>query len=572
MTTVLDRDDVGGEAAGSIVPFLACRGVEVAYDRVQVLFGVDMAVYEGEIVALLGTNGAGKSTLLRAISGLIEPSGGSISFAGEDVTRLGPVGKVKLGITQVPGGKSIFPTLTVAEHFRMARWCMRDEAQDVADGRLEAVLDSFPRLRQRWGQMAGDLSGGEAQQLGLGMAFVTAPKLLMIDELSLGLAPAVVEELLGMVQRIHDEGATVILVEQSVNLALELAERAYFMEKGEVRFSGRTADLLQRDDILRAVFLEGTASLHGGSADLPAPGTEPGDRSTAPAAGPAAARHEASRSAGNDPAEARDGVLEVVELTKRFGAVTAVADVSFALQEGEILGLIGPNGAGKTTIFDLLSGLLPPDAGSITLRGIDITTWSTPRRSMVGLGRSFQDARLFPSLTVSENIALGLDRHLETKDHLSSLLALPAMQQSEADVEFTVEQLIELLSLEAFRDKFVSELSTGSRRIVDLAIALAHHPTVLILDEPSSGIAQREAEALGPLMLRIREDTGCSMLVIEHDMQLITATSDRMLALDSGRVIASGTPHEVTSDPLVVASYLGSRRELATTQKGGDSA
>jgi ABC-type branched-subunit amino acid transport system ATPase component len=548
--------------AGEAEPLLVCRGVDVAYDKVQVLFGVDLEVAEGEIVALLGTNGAGKSTLLKAISGLVDPIGGTILFDGRDITHADAVATTRLGIIQVPGGKAVFPTLTVAEHFRAATWLYAKEDPAEVRGRVERVLELFPRLRERWDQMAGNLSGGEQQQLGLGMAFVAKPRLLIIDELSLGLAPTIVEQLLGIVRQIHDQGCTIILVEQSVNVALTLAHRAYFMEKGEVRFSGPTAELLERGDILRSVFLEGAASVTG------ARGGPAASSVSAPAgsvAAPARVPATASRPAPNG--QRRPAILEVEGLTKRFGGITAVDDVSFELAEGEILGLIGPNGAGKTTIFDLISGLLPADAGHIRLRGVDITSWGPDRRAAFGLGRSFQDARIFPSLTVAENIALGLERHIETRDHLAALLDLPAIQESELDVAYTVEDLIELMNLQAYRDKFVAELSTGSRRIVDLAMAIAHDPAVLILDEPSSGIAQRETEALGPLLKRIQAETGCAMLVIEHDMPLITSVSDEIIALDLGRVVVRGTPDQVVTDPRVVASYLGG--DLAVIQRSG---
>jgi branched-chain amino acid transport system ATP-binding protein len=241
--------------------------------------------------------------------------------------------------------------------------------------------------------------------------------------------------------------------------------------------------------------------------------------------------------------------------------------VTFDLGDGQILGLIGPNGAGKTTIFDLISGIITPDRGQITLRGVDISDWRPDRRAAIGLGRSFQDARIFPSLTVAENVAIGLERHIDTRDHLAALLNLPAIQESERDVAYTVDDLIQMMNLQAFRDKFVSELSTGSRRIVDLAMAIAHDPTVLILDEPSSGIAQRETEALGPLLLRIKEETGCSMLVIEHDMPLITGISDQILALELGAVVTVGTPDEVIRDPRVVESYLGG--DINVIQRSG---
>jgi ABC-type branched-subunit amino acid transport system ATPase component len=239
---------------------LTCSEVEVAYDKVKVLFGVDLEVHQGEIVALLGTNGSGKSTLLKAISGLVDPFCGEIIFDGVNITHSSPVEIARLGIVHVPGGKAVFPTLTVAEHFKAAAWLYAKEPVEVIAARIEYVLDLFPRLRERLHGIAGNLSGGEQQQLGLGMAFVAKPKLLVIDELSLGLAPSVVERLLRVVREIHAGGCSVLIVEQSVNVALTIADRAYFLEKGEVRFSGPTADLLDREDVLRSVFLEGAAS------------------------------------------------------------------------------------------------------------------------------------------------------------------------------------------------------------------------------------------------------------------------------------------------------------------------
>jgi branched-chain amino acid transport system ATP-binding protein len=540
------RDALAGAGSGA---FLVCRGVDVAYDKVQVLFGVDLEVQEGEIIALLGTNGAGKSTLLKAVSGLVRPSAGEIFFDGKDITNADAVVTSKLGIIQVPGGKAVFPTLTVAEHFKASTWLYQREDPTEVRARTERVLELFPRLRERWDQMAGNLSGGEQQQLALSMAFVAKPRLLIIDELSLGLAPTIVEQLLDIVRAIHDQGCTVILVEQSVNVALTIASRAYFMEKGEIRFSGPTEELLERGDILRAVFLQGAASAQGENGK---------------AAAVAKRHHEVGV---DDQGRALPPILEVDGLTKRFGGITAVSDVSFALQEHQILGLIGPNGAGKTTIFDMLSGLLPIDGGRIRLKGIDVTGWGPDRRAAFGLGRSFQDARIFPSLTVAENIAIGLERHLSERDHLAALLNLPAVQEQEDDVAFTVDDLIELMNLGAFRDKFVSELSTGSRRIVDLSMAIAHDPSVLILDEPSSGIAQRETEALGPLLRRIQAEAGCAMLIIEHDMPLITSISDEIIALELGGVVCQGTPDEVIRNPQVITSYLGG--DLTVIQRSG---
>jgi ABC-type branched-subunit amino acid transport system ATPase component len=515
-------------------PLLACKGVQVAYGRVRVLFGVDMQIARGEIVALLGTNGAGKSTLLKAVSGLVDPIEGSILFDGQDITHATPRQRASMGIVQMPGGRAIFPTLTVAEHFKAATWLFaRESVQEVHDRTL-AVLDKFPRLVERWHQRAGDLSGGEQQQLGLGMAFAAKPSLLVIDELSLGLAPIVVEQLLEIVRAVHAEGCTVILVEQSVNVALAIADRAYFLEKGEVRFEGPTAELLGRDDVLRSVFLGDAAAT----------------MTTKQA-------HQPSSETSANSVDSEDVVLEVRGLSKRFGGIDAVDDVSFQVHESEILGLIGPNGSGKTTILDLVSGVLPADGGRVALWGAEVSGWSAARRSAAGLGRSFQDARIFPSLTVSDNIAIGIERHIDTRDHLAAFLDLPAIQDSERDVHARVEELIALFKLESYRDHFVAELSTGVRRIVDLAMIVAHKPSVLLLDEPSSGVAQRETEALGPLIKDVQRVTTCSIVIIEHDMPLIRTLCDSVVALELGAVVLHDTPSNVLSDPRVVASYLG---------------
>jgi ABC-type branched-subunit amino acid transport system ATPase component len=410
------------------------------------------------------------------------------------------------------------------------------------------VLEYFPVLRDRLNEPAVNLSGGQQQMLTLGMAFIGRPRLLMIDELSLGLAPTVIAQLLEIVKALRDRGTTIILVEQSVNLALTLAEQAFFMEKGEIRFHGPTTELLDRPDVLRSVFLEGVAS-------VTTPGFTPNGEG-------------ATRRSPDDQGQPR---LEVRDVSKRFGGLTALHDVSFAASRAEILGFIGPNGAGKTTLFDVICGFLPGDSGSISLNtdegSYELQRTSAQARAKLGLGRSFQDGRLFPALTVAETIAVALERHVKIRDPLAAALHLPGVRKSERRVRERVDMLIDLLGLGAFRDKFVHELSTGSRRIVDLACVLAHEPDVLLLDEPSSGIAQREAEALGPLLVRIRDTLGATLLVIEHDLPLLSSVADRMIALDLGEIVAEGSPAEVVRHPAVIASYLGTT-EAAIARSG----
>ncbi|MGH9085013.1 MAG: MFS transporter, partial [Acidimicrobiales bacterium] len=359
--------------AGS-TKLLVARGVDVHYGDVQVLFDVDLEISEGEILALLGTNGAGKSTVLRALCGTAQASGGGIVFDGRDITRMPPHEIAARGIVQMPGGKGVFPGLSVRDNLLLATWLL-DDGEDK-QARVAEVLRIFPSLLERIDTNAGDLSGGQQQQLSLAQAFLAKPKLLLIDELSLGLAPAVVGELIEVVKEINRQGVTIVIVEQSVNVALTIADRAIFMEKGEIRFDGPTADLLARPDILRAVYVKGTGALTSGAA--------------------APARRL-------DTTDARP-ILEVEGLVKRYGGVTAVDHVSFAVAEGEVLGLIGPNGAGKTTIFELISGHQRADEGTVQFDGLDITSLAPDERARRGLIRRFQDARLFPSLTVYETL------------------------------------------------------------------------------------------------------------------------------------------------------------------------
>jgi ABC-type branched-subunit amino acid transport system ATPase component/predicted MFS family arabinose efflux permease len=508
---------------------LICRDLDVAYDNVQVLFGVDFEVTDGEIVALLGTNGAGKSTLLKAISGLLPAAGGTVLFDGRVITNADPVQVAHLGIAQIPGGRAVFPTLTVEENIRVAGWMFRGDEDHLKEA-TERILEHFPVLRERWHTAAGDMSGGEQQMLSLAQAFIAQPKLLLIDELTLGLSPTIVAKLLEIVNAIHAQGTTIVLVEQSVNIALKLAQRAVFMEKGEVRFSGPTRDLLDRPDVLRSVFLEG-------------------------AAGNAAHAHSQAHHATRS--ERSEIVLQAEGVTKTFGGITAVDNVDIKLHDGEILGIIGPNGAGKTTFFDLLTGFQTIDEGRITLHGEDVTHLPAYLRTKQGLGRSFQDARLWSSLTVIETISVAFERSIGDRNPMRAMLHLPIVKEAEKDVHRRAEELIELLGLQAFRDKFVSELSTGSRRIVEIAAILAHRPSVLLLDEPSSGIAQKETEALGPLLRRVREYMDGSLIVVEHNVPLINTLADRIVAMDLGRVIADGPPSEVLTDNAVVESYLG---------------
>jgi len=236
------------------IPVLQVNNIDFSYGHVQVLFDVAFEVERGETLALLGTNGAGKSTILKAICGLGTPSRGVVRLNGRTITYVAPEQRGAYGIHLLPGGKGVFPDMTVRENLEMAAFRFRKD-RDHRDRRFAYVLDLFPDLADRRSQSAGSLSGGQQQMLALAMVLMHDPEVLLIDELSLGLAPVVVQDLLAIVERLKADGLTIVVVEQSLNIALAIADRAVFLEKGQVRFTGPARELGERDDLARAVFL-----------------------------------------------------------------------------------------------------------------------------------------------------------------------------------------------------------------------------------------------------------------------------------------------------------------------------
>ncbi|HEY3670129.1 MAG TPA: ATP-binding cassette domain-containing protein [Acidimicrobiia bacterium] len=523
---------------------LQVRDLAAEHDGVPVLDGIDFDAHQGEIVALLGTNGSGKSTLLDAIAGVHTPSHGRVTIDGVDTTHTRAERLAGRGVAEAPADHGVFPSLTVRENLRLAGWRVPDRAASRAA--LADALVLFPHLEERAGQRAGDLSGGEQHMLTLAMALAAAPRLLLVDELSLGLSPEAAHRVQQRLRSLRDDGVAIVVVEQSIDRAVQLADRAVFLDEGTVRYSGPPAGLFDRPDLVRATFL-GAAADAQTARPTPSPMVPPTLTPT-----PVATAHVSSAPA-----------LELRDLHVHFGGVDALDGVSLTVARGEIVGVIGPNGAGKTTLFETVSGFVRPDAGTIMLcadpdaAARDVTHLAPHARATLGLGRSFQDGRLFPALTVRETIAVACERAVRVRSPIAAALHLPAVSRSEGAVRARVDDLVERLHLGPVADRFGRELSTGTRRIVDLACVLAHEPAVLLLDEPAAGIAQREAEALGPLLIEVRDSLDAAVLVIEHDLGVLGDVADRIVALDHGRVVAAGSPQQVLADPAVTGAYLG---------------
>jgi ABC-type branched-subunit amino acid transport system ATPase component/ABC-type branched-subunit amino acid transport system permease subunit len=250
-------------------------------------------------------------------------------------------------------------------------------------------------------------------------------------------------------------------------------------------------------------------------------------------------------------------LLDVQGLRKSFGGVRAVRGVNFDVRVGETLGLIGPNGAGKTTTFELLGGFVRADAGRVIYEGEDITRLSPEARARLGLIRSFQDAALFPTLTVRETVRLSLEREHPTS-FFASVLGLPAGERAK---QALTDDLLDFMGLGTYQSLQIGELSTGTRRITEIACLVAMRPTLLLLDEPAAGVAQKETEALGALLQDLKRQLGLTLVIIEHDIPLIMRMSDRIVAMSDGEIIAYGSPQEVRESPAVIEAYLGGSLE-----------
>ncbi len=485
---------------------------------------------------------------------------GAVIFDGDDITHAAAAGDRGPGIVQVPGGKGVFPGLTVAENLRLAGWLHRSDQAYVRRRRTERGPRDLPGPARALDQPAGNLSGGEQQMLALGQAFLAKPRLLMIDELSLGLAPVIVEQLLDIVRAIRDQGTTIILVEQSVNVALTVAETAYFMEKGEIRFQGPTAELLERPDVLRSVFLEGAGAV---GRRRPSGQRHQRHRRTATPSGRrrvGCTRRALGRRAADGPSCSRPRAS-----TKRFGGITAVSTTcrfdarpgrdprhhrpERRRQDHPVRPHLGLRRARRRRA-SMLDGLDVTDAGARRPGPPRPRPLLPGRPPVPGPDRARDDRRSRSS--ASSTCAIPWPPRC----------TCPPWPTPSARSPHRVDELIELLGLGPSPTSSSASCRPAAGASSTSPASLAHEPDG---DPPRRAVVgHRPARDRGARPAAARASastTGASLLVIEHDMPLITAISDRLVALDLGRVVTDGPAARGPQPPAVVASYLGTDDE-----------
>jgi branched-chain amino acid transport system ATP-binding protein len=508
-------------AAGA-APLLRCQGLSKRFGGLLAVDGVDLAVPEGGILAIIGPNGAGKSTLFNLIGGSLTPDRGTVELAGRSIARLKPHQVAARGIARTFQLVRLFPAVTVAENVLVgadlhnaagiAGTAVGLPAAGAADRRALAAADAalgFCGIRHLADALAGELSYGDQRRVEIARALAAAPRLLLLDEPAAGMNPTERRRLGELVRAIRDSGVTVVVVEHDVSLVMAIADQVVVLDGGRVIARGRP-DEVRRDPGVVAAYL---GQRHGAAPDLSRPAPRPGARPPA--------------------------ALAIRDLRVAYGPIAAVDGVSLEVAPGEIVALVGANGAGKTSTLLAASGVLAAAGGTIALDGERIERWPAHRIAAAGIAHVPEGRRIFPRMTVWENLAMGgyAGRTLPGQDDLERIFALfPALRDRLRQAGGT--------------------LSGGEQQMLAMARALVARPRLLLLDEPSMGLAPQLVEAVFRLVVDINR-SGVSVLLVEQNAEMALAVADRAYVLEGGRVRLSGAAPALLGDAAIRAAYLG---------------
>ena len=524
----------------NIPNILEIKNIEVVYNNVILaLHDVSLNVPKGKIVALLGANGAGKSTTLKAISTMLASDGGKvtkglINYDGTPIENQKPTDLVSMGMVQVLEGRRCFGHLTVEENIISGAYSRHLSKADI-NQELEKIYSYFNRLTKIRKNQAGFTSGGEQQMIAVARAMMAKPKLLLLDEPSMGLAPQLVAEIFHIVKELNEkEGVSILLSEQNTNIALRNADYAYILETGYVMLEGSTKSLINNDkvkELYLGISKEGRKSFKDVFEDK-----------------------KVITHARNFPIG--DPILELENISLSFGGVKAITNISFNVLKHEIRAIIGPNGAGKSSMLNCINGIYKPQIGTISYEGEVLNKIDPNMMAQKGISRTFQNLALFKRMSVLDNILVGRKLHT-LSSFLDVAFLLPRSRKEEEINREKCEEIIRFLEIEHFKDTSVAKLPYGIQKKVELGRALATEPKVLLLDEPMAGMNVEEKREMCRFILKVNDELGTTIVLIEHDMGVVMDISDRVVVFDYGKVIADGSPDEVSSNQLVIDAYLG---------------